>query len=114
VTTATHPLAPDLRPITERDVAGLILALVIVVLPHATRAPWWVTGAALALYAWRARLAATRMQPPSPWLLTICSQPRSRSARRLLNSSRPVVSSIPSMRTSISVPGVGASRFSNS
>lgn len=69
MTTAAHPLAPDLRPVTERDVAGLILALVIVVAPHAIRAPWWVTAAALALYAWRARLAATHARLPSPWLL---------------------------------------------
>ena len=65
----THPLAPDLRPVTERDVAGLILGLVIVVVPHAMRAPWWVIAAALTLYAWRARLAATRSRLPSPWLL---------------------------------------------
>ena len=69
MTTVAHPLAPDLRPVTERDVAGLILALVIVIAPHALRAPWWVIAAALALYAWRARLAATRAKLPAPWLL---------------------------------------------
>jgi len=69
VTNVAHPLAPDLRPVTERDVAAMVLSLVIVIMPHATRAPWWVTGTALALYVWRAHLAMTRAPLPSRWLL---------------------------------------------
>jgi len=69
VSNAAHPLAPDVRPVTERDVAGMVLSLVIAILPHAVRAPWWVTGTAIALYAWRAHLAVTRAPLPSRWLL---------------------------------------------
>jgi transglutaminase-like putative cysteine protease len=50
-------------------VAGLIVSLAIVIVPHATRAPWWISAAALVLYAWRARLAIARAPLPSFWLL---------------------------------------------
>jgi len=64
-----HPLAPELRAVTGRDLAGLMLSLLIVVAPHATRAPWWVSALVAALYAWRALLARLRGALPSRWTL---------------------------------------------
>jgi transglutaminase-like putative cysteine protease len=64
-----HPLAPELRAVTGRDLAGLVLSLVIVVAPHAARAPWWVSALVLALYTWRALLARLGSPLPSRWAL---------------------------------------------
>jgi transglutaminase-like putative cysteine protease len=67
--TAAHPLAPELRAVSLRDVAGLLLALLLVAGPHALRMPWWITLLTLGLYAWRAQLALVRAALPSRWLL---------------------------------------------
>lgn len=48
-----HPLSPELRPITPRDLAWLTGSLLVVTLPHALRAPWWLTLLALCLFGWR-------------------------------------------------------------
>ncbi|MDH4325678.1 MAG: DUF3488 and transglutaminase-like domain-containing protein [Betaproteobacteria bacterium] len=64
-----HPLAPEQRAITPRDLAGLLAALVLVAAPHALRMPWWLTLVVLGLYAWRVRIALERSAPPSHWLV---------------------------------------------
>jgi transglutaminase-like putative cysteine protease len=69
VSAASHPLAPELRAVTGRDLAGLVLALVIVIAPHTARAPWWVSALVFALYAWRVLLARLRAPLPSRWTL---------------------------------------------
>ena len=48
-----HPLSPEMRAITPRDLAWLTGSLLVVALPHALRAPWWLTLLALCLYGWR-------------------------------------------------------------
>ena len=57
---ASPRLAPDVRPIGARDMTALLVGLGLVILPHAIRAPLWLTGLTLALYAWRA--AGVRMR----------------------------------------------------
>jgi transglutaminase-like putative cysteine protease len=64
-----HPLAPDHRPVSSRDLAGLIASLLIVAAPHAERAPWWLVLLTLALYAWRIYLQGVRGALPPRWLL---------------------------------------------
>ena len=66
---APHPLAPELRAVSLRDLAGLLLALVLVAGPHALRMPWWLTLLTLGMYGWRAQLALGRAALPSRWLL---------------------------------------------
>jgi transglutaminase-like putative cysteine protease len=66
---APHPLAPELRAVSLRDLAGLLLALLLVAGPHALRMPWWLTLLTLGLYGWRAQLALGRAALPSRWLL---------------------------------------------
>ncbi len=64
-----HPLAPEQRPVAARELAGLVLCLVIAAAPHALRAPWWLVLLTLTLYAWRAAVLAGRQRLPSRWLL---------------------------------------------
>lgn len=64
-------LAPAVRPIGGRDLLVLLAALLIVVVPHALRAPWWLTLLTLALYAWRAAALSSRSLLPSSWMLLI-------------------------------------------
>ncbi len=66
-----HPLAPEQRSLGWRDLAGLVASLLIVVAPHAERAPWWLTLLTLALYAWRIYLQAVRGALPARWLLLV-------------------------------------------
>lgn len=66
-----HPLAPELRLISGRDLAGLVIALLIVVAPHALRAPWWLVLLTLCLYGWRAAALAYRQALPSRWLVLL-------------------------------------------
>jgi len=67
--TAPHPLAPEVRPLTARDLAGLILALAIVAAPHALRAPWWLALLTLCMYGLRAVALVHRQALPARWLL---------------------------------------------
>jgi len=69
MTAVAHPLAPDARAVSSRDLAWLVLSLVIVSAPHALRAPWWLTALTVALYAWRIVLSGTRTPLPSRWIL---------------------------------------------
>jgi protein-glutamine gamma-glutamyltransferase len=64
-----HPLAPELRQATARDLAWLMAALLLVIAPHALRAPWWLTLLTLCLYGWRMYFALNRGPLPSRWLV---------------------------------------------
>jgi len=68
---AAHPLAPELRAVGGRELAGLILALLLVAAPHALRAPWWVTLLTLGLYAWRAAALLNHWPLPRRTLLLL-------------------------------------------
>ena len=37
---AAHPLAPEERAVSARDLAWLIGSLLLVIAPHSIRAPW--------------------------------------------------------------------------
>ena len=67
--TAPHPLAPELRAVSARDLAWLIASLLVVIAPHALRAPWWLTLLTLCLYGWRMYFALNRAPLPSRWLV---------------------------------------------
>jgi protein-glutamine gamma-glutamyltransferase len=64
-----HPLAPELRAVSARDLAWLIAGLVLVSAPHALRAPWWLTLLTLCLFGWRMYFALNRAPLPSRWLV---------------------------------------------
>ena len=66
---APHPLAPELRAVNARDLAWLIASLLVVIAPHALRAPWWLTLLTLCLYGWRMYFALNRAPLPSRWLV---------------------------------------------
>jgi len=66
---AAHPLAPEQRAITLRDVHALVLSLALVIAPHALRAPWWLTAATAALFAWRWAALARGLPLPGRWML---------------------------------------------
>ena len=64
-----HPLAPEVRPVSVRDLAWLIGSLLLVIAPHSVRAPWWLTLLTLCLFAWRFHYALNRAPLPSRWLV---------------------------------------------
>jgi transglutaminase-like putative cysteine protease len=66
---AFHPLAPELRQASTRDLAWLIASLALVIAPHAMRAPWWLTLLTLCLYGWRLYFSLNRAPLPSRWLV---------------------------------------------
>ncbi|HYD58014.1 MAG TPA: DUF3488 and transglutaminase-like domain-containing protein [Burkholderiales bacterium] len=66
---APHPLAPEQRMVGPRDLAWLLAALALVLIPHASRAPLWLTGLTLCLYGWRVYFTLNRGPLPSRWLL---------------------------------------------
>lgn len=66
---AAHPLAPEQRAVTGRDLGWLCGCLIFVMAPHAVRVPWWLTLFAICLFGWRAYLAYTQRRLPSHWLL---------------------------------------------
>jgi transglutaminase-like putative cysteine protease len=64
--------APDRRALSGRDLAVLVAGLSLVLLPHAARAPWWLTLLTASLMAWRAiALRYRRLLPPVALLLVI-------------------------------------------
>jgi transglutaminase-like putative cysteine protease len=69
MTPAAHPLAPEMRLVTVRDLAWLIGSLALVIAPHTLRAPWWLTLLTLCLFAWRFYYALDRAPLPSRWLV---------------------------------------------
>lgn len=64
-----NPLAPQQRPVGARELAWLVGSLILVIAPHATRAPWWLTLLTLCLYGWRIYFAVNRAPLPSRWLV---------------------------------------------
>jgi protein-glutamine gamma-glutamyltransferase len=64
-----HPLAPELRQVSARDLVWLVASLAVVVAPHALRAPWWMTLLTLCLFGWRLYFALNRGPLPSRWLV---------------------------------------------
>lgn len=66
---AAHPLAPEMRLVTTRDLLWLIGSLALVILPHTLRAPWWLTLLTLCLYGWRFYYSLNRAPLPSRWLV---------------------------------------------
>jgi transglutaminase-like putative cysteine protease len=64
-----HPLAPEQRQVSARDLAWLIASLVLVIAPHALRAPWWLTLLTLCLFGWRLYFSLNRAPLPSRWLV---------------------------------------------
>ncbi len=71
MTAVAHPLAPEQRAITLPDLNALILSLLLVIVPHALRAPWWLTTATLGLFAWRWFAHERGIPLPGPWTLAI-------------------------------------------
>src|SRR5260221_5769752 len=67
--TTPHPLAPELRLVSARDLVWLIGSLLLVIAPHALRAPWWLTLLTLCLFTWRFYYALNRAPLPSRWLV---------------------------------------------
>ena len=64
-----HPLSPEARLATTRDLVLLCASLALVVAPHATRAPWWLTLLTVCLYAWRIHYSLNSVPLPSRWLV---------------------------------------------
>ncbi len=65
-----HPLSPEVRLLTLRDLLWLTASFLIVIAPHALRAPWWITLLTLCLYGWRFYYTINRAPLP-PRLLVI-------------------------------------------
>ena len=66
---SAHPLAPEMRAVSPRDVAWLTGSLLLVIAPHAMRAPWWLTLLTLCLFGWRGYFSLNRAPLPSRWLV---------------------------------------------
>jgi protein-glutamine gamma-glutamyltransferase len=66
---SAHPLAPEVRLVSSRDITWLIASLILVIAPHALRAPWWLTLLTLCLYGWRAYFTLNRAPLPARWLV---------------------------------------------
>ncbi len=64
-----HPLSPEVRVATTRDLLLLAGSLILVITPHALRAPWWLTLLTLCLYAWRIHYSLNPAPLPSRWLI---------------------------------------------
>jgi transglutaminase-like putative cysteine protease len=69
VKSVPHPLTPEMRQLTLKDLAWLTASFVVVIAPHAPRAPWWLTLLTLCLYAWRFYYTLNRAPLPSRWLV---------------------------------------------
>jgi protein-glutamine gamma-glutamyltransferase len=64
-----HPLSPEMRMLSLRDLAWLSGSLALVVAPHALRAPWWLTLLTACLYGWRFYYTLNRAPLPARWLV---------------------------------------------
>ena len=64
-----HPLSPEVRVASTRDLMLLAGSLILVIAPHALRAPWWLTLLTLCLYAWRIHYSLNPAPLPSRWLI---------------------------------------------
>ena len=63
-----HPLLPEQRAVTPRDLAWLAVSILLVAAPHAERVPWWVGVFALCLLGWRAFIVLNAKRMPARWL----------------------------------------------
>lgn len=63
-----HPLMPESRAVTPRDLAWLAVSLTLVIAPHAEHAPWWTSAFALCLLGWRATIAVNGLRTPARWV----------------------------------------------
>jgi transglutaminase-like putative cysteine protease len=63
-----HPLLPETRAVTARDLAWLALSLALVTAPHVEHAPWWTSVFALCLLGWRATMTLYGLRMPARWL----------------------------------------------
>ncbi|MFM9979402.1 MAG: DUF3488 and DUF4129 domain-containing transglutaminase family protein [Burkholderiales bacterium] len=68
-TALAHPLAPEQRAVTGRDLGWLSGCLLFVMAPHAVRVPWWLLIFALCLFGWRTWIALGSRRLPSIWIL---------------------------------------------
>ncbi len=66
---AERAALPDQRPIASREFAILLAGLLVAAGPHLLRAPWWLIGLTLFLYAWRGAAVWNRSLLPSRWML---------------------------------------------
>jgi protein-glutamine gamma-glutamyltransferase len=64
-----HPLSPEVRLASARDLTLLCGSLILVCAPHALRAPWWLTLLTLCLFAWRIHYSVNPAPLPSRWLI---------------------------------------------
>jgi hypothetical protein len=64
---------PERRAVSARELAWLTGSLLIVILPHAMRAPWWLTLLTLCLFGWRFYYALNGAPLPSRWLVIAVS-----------------------------------------
>jgi len=69
IAAAAHPLAPEQRAVTGRDLGWLCGCLIFVMAPHAMRVPWWLTALSMCLFGWRAYVAISQRRLPSVWIL---------------------------------------------
>src|SRR5919206_4069387 len=60
-----HPLSPEMRLMSTRDLGWLTVSLLIVTAPHMLRAPWWIALLTLCLYGWRFYYTLNRAPLPS-------------------------------------------------
>jgi protein-glutamine gamma-glutamyltransferase len=65
----SRPPTPAEAAPSLRDVAWLIISLVLVAAPHVERIPLWITLMCSMLFGWRLYLARGRLSLPSRWLL---------------------------------------------
>ena len=66
---APHPLSPEMRQLSLRDLTWLTASFIVVIAPHALRAPWWLTVLTLCLYGWRFYYTLNRAPLPSRLLV---------------------------------------------
>ena len=48
-----HPLTPEMRSLTLKDLAWLTASFAVVITPHVARAPWWLMLLTVCLFGWR-------------------------------------------------------------
>ena len=64
-----HPLTPEMRQLTLKDLVWLTGSFALVIAPHVSRAPWWLTLLTLCLFGWRFYYTLNRVPLPSRWLV---------------------------------------------
>ena len=62
---------PGMRPIAWREYLLLAGGLLLAAGPHGLRAPWWLIGLTLFLYAWRGLAVGNPRLLPARWMLVV-------------------------------------------